>query len=283
MLLIGERVPGSMLDLGSVSCSVVVGWVCAARRRAGAGPRPARACRPGCRAGSWPGRPAPEPAVRSTRQRPFGRAVRPRGRRFGRAGRGALLEEPVKEPTRYQLLSDAQSWDDGLESNVTWRGTDKVQATSLALRPVYARCLPEDALTTGGIAVTGSACQAQARRTASGAEPCEPRSGASPARPRRDTAGGVARAAPGLLRCGLPPPRRGLLEEQRDRRVNRQPATGGAGCRLDDAPARRGAGAPTRLVQYERTARVFTTPRTPGPRPTAREGWADARDPAALS
>jgi hypothetical protein len=43
----------------------------------------------------------------------------------------------------------------GLESSVTWRGTDKVQATSLALAPVYARCLPEDALTTGGIAVTG--------------------------------------------------------------------------------------------------------------------------------
>src|SRR6266511_4092748 len=43
----------------------------------------------------------------------------------------------------------------GLESSVTWRGTDKVGATSLALPPVYARCLPEDALTTGGIAVTG--------------------------------------------------------------------------------------------------------------------------------
>jgi hypothetical protein len=90
MLLIGERVPGSMLHLGSVRCSVVVGWVCAARRRTGAGPRPARAGRPGCRAGSRPGRPAPEPAVRSTRQRPHGRAVRPRGRRFGPADRGAV-------------------------------------------------------------------------------------------------------------------------------------------------------------------------------------------------
>jgi hypothetical protein len=60
----------------------------------------------------------------------------------------------------------------GLESSVKWRGTDKVRATSLALPPVYARCLPEDALTTGRIAVTlGSACQAQARRTASAAEP----------------------------------------------------------------------------------------------------------------
>jgi hypothetical protein len=28
----------------------------------------------------------------------------------------------------------------GLESSVTWRGTDKVRATSLALPPVYARC-----------------------------------------------------------------------------------------------------------------------------------------------
>jgi hypothetical protein len=84
------------LNLGSVSCSVV-SWACAARRRAGAGPRPARAGRPGCRAGSRPGRPAPEPAVRSTRQRPHGRAVRPRidgsdrlvGELFGGTGEGA--------------------------------------------------------------------------------------------------------------------------------------------------------------------------------------------------
>jgi len=93
----------------------------------------------------------------------------------------------------------------GLESSVTWRGTGKVGATSLALPPVYARCLPEDALTTGGIAVPGiglpgpSSAYGQ-RRRAHG----EPRGGASPARPWRDTAGGVARAAPGLVRCGLP-------------------------------------------------------------------------------
>ena len=84
-----ERAPGSRLQLGSVSCSVVSG-ACAARGRAGAGPRPARAGRPGCRAGSRPGRPAPEPAVRSTRQPPHGRAVRPRDRRLGPVGRAAL-------------------------------------------------------------------------------------------------------------------------------------------------------------------------------------------------
>ena len=89
LLVICERVPGSRLHLGSVSCSVV-GWACAARARAGAGPQPAQAGRPGSRAGSRPGRPAPEPAVRSTRQPPHGRAVRPQGRWFGPAGRGAL-------------------------------------------------------------------------------------------------------------------------------------------------------------------------------------------------
>jgi hypothetical protein len=58
----------------------------------------------------------------------------------------------------------------GLESSVRWRGTDKVERRRLRCRQVYARCLPENALTTGRTAVTlGSACQAQARRAASGA------------------------------------------------------------------------------------------------------------------
>ena len=55
-----------------------------------------------------------------------------------------------------------------------------VRATSLALPRVYARCLPEDALPRVASWPLGSACQAQARRTASRAEPrrsagrCEP-------------------------------------------------------------------------------------------------------------
>jgi hypothetical protein len=102
----------------------------------------------------------------------------------------------------------------GLESNVKWRGTDKVPATSLALPPVYARCLPEDALTTGRIAVTlGSACQAQARRTASGAEPMTNR---GPVRARHDHGSTQLAAWPARLRAvalRFAPPRRGLLEE----------------------------------------------------------------------
>ena len=68
----------------------------------------------------------------------------------------------------------------GLEWSVKWRGTDKVRATSLALPRVYARCLPEDALPQVASRPLGSACPAQARLTASGAEPrrtagrCEP-------------------------------------------------------------------------------------------------------------
>src|SRR6266545_389039 len=129
-----------------------------------------------------------------------------------------------------------------------------------------------------GIGLPGlSSAYGLRRRAMRTAVRCEPGTTMAVHSWRRGPSGSGA----GALRFA--PPRRGLLEERRDRRVNRQPATGGAGCRLDDAPARRGAGAPARLVRYERTARVFTTPRTPGPRPTAREGWADARDPAALS
>src|SRR5215218_4044618 len=128
-----------------------------------------------------------------------------------------------------------------------------VRATSLALPRVYARCLPEDALPRVASWPLGSACPAQARRTASGAEP---RRSAGRCEPGTTMA---VHSWPARLRAAvdialrLPPPRRGLIEERQDRLVNRQPATGGAGCRLDDAPARRGAGAPARLVQYERT------------------------------
>src|SRR6266511_4092749 len=154
----------------------------------------------------------------------------------------------------------------GLESSVTWRGTDKV-SSNVACAAASLRSMP-----TGGRADHRGHRGHWDRpaRPKLGVRPAapshgEPRSGPSPARPWRYTAGGVARAAPGLSRCGLPPPRRGLLEERRDRLVNRQPATGGAGCRLDDAAARRGADAPARLVQTSGRARVFTPPRTPAP------------------
>ena len=55
---------------------------------------------------------------------------------------GQLLGELVKEPTRYQLLSDARSWDAGPRVERQVARTDKVRATSLALARVYARCLP---------------------------------------------------------------------------------------------------------------------------------------------
>jgi hypothetical protein len=166
------------------------------------------------------------------------------------------LEEPVKEPTRYQPLSDARSWDAGprVKRQVARdrQGSSNVACAAASLRLML----------TGGRADHGShrGYWDRPARPKLGVWPAapshgEPRGGASPARPWRYTAGGVAGAAPGLLRCGLPPPRRGLIEERRDRLVNRQPATGGAGCRLGDVPARRGAGAPARLVQYERTGK----------------------------
>jgi hypothetical protein len=93
----------------------------------------------------------------------------------------------------------------GLESSVKWRGTDKVRATSLALPPVYARCLPENALTIGRIAVTRiglpgpSSAYGQRRRAH---DPL--RSGPSPARPWRYPVAGVARAAPGCRAAVCP-------------------------------------------------------------------------------
>jgi hypothetical protein len=118
----------------------------------------------------------------------------------------------------------------GLESSVKWRGTDKVRATSLALPPVYARCLPEDAVTTGRIAVTlGSACRAQARRAASGAEPVTNR---GPVRARHDHGGPQLAAWPARLRAVVlrfAPPRRGLLEERA--RSPGQPARPGGSAR----------------------------------------------------
>ena len=134
-----------------------------------------------------------------------------------------------------------------------------VRATSLALPRVYARCLPEDGLPRVASWPLGSACQAQARRTASGAEPMAVHSWRGGPRGSRGCCAAVA------------PPRRGLIEERRDRLVNRQPATGGAGCRLDDVGARRGAGTPARLVQYERTGKGLHHAKDSRTRPTARE------------
>jgi len=86
----------------------------------------------------------------------------------------------------------------GLESSVKWRGTDKVRATSLAPVPVYARCLPEDALPQ----VASRSLPDRPARPKLGLRPAAPshnevQGGASPARPWQCTAAGVARAAPG--------------------------------------------------------------------------------------
>jgi hypothetical protein len=95
----------------------------------------------------------------------------------------------------------------GLESSVKWRGTDKVRATSLALPPVYARCLPENALPQ----VASRGHSDRPARPKLGVRPAAPEPMAnsgpapSPARPWRNTVGGVARAAPALSRCGPPP------------------------------------------------------------------------------
>jgi hypothetical protein len=107
----------------------------------------------------------------------------------------------------HQLLSDAGSWDAGprVERQVARdrQGSSNVACAAASLRPLP----PGERATTGRIARSlGSACQAQARRTASGARAHgEQRSGPSPARPWRNTVGGVARAAPALSRCGPPP------------------------------------------------------------------------------
>src|SRR6266511_5884893 len=118
---------------------------------------------------------------------------------------GSCLEEPVKEPTRDQLLSDAQSWDDGpgVERHVA---RDRQGWSNVACAAASLRSMP-----TGGRADHRGhrGYWDRPARPKLGVRPAapshgEPRSGASPARPRRDTAGGVARAAPGLVRCGLP-------------------------------------------------------------------------------
>ena len=130
-----------MLQLGSVSCSVV-SRAGAARGRAGAGPRPAGA----------------EPARLSSRLEAgtagsrASRAINPStttwasrstsGSTIRTGWSGSSLGELVKEPTRYQLLSDARSWDAGPRVERQVAQDDKVRATSLALPRVYARCLP---------------------------------------------------------------------------------------------------------------------------------------------
>ena len=131
----------------------------------------------------------------------------------------------------------------GLESSVKWRGPTRFEQRRLRCREstpdaYRGRAAPGRIAVTGiGLPGPGSA-YGQRRRAHGGTQ-----------------LAGWPAWLPGLLRCGLLPPRRGLIEERRDRLVNRQPATGGAGCRLDDVGARRGAGAPARLVQYERTGK----------------------------
>ena len=118
---------------------------------------------------------------------------------------GQLFGELVKEPTRYQLLSDARSWDAGPRVERQVARTDKVRATSLALPRVYARCLPRTRCHRVASRSLGSPCPAQARRTASGAEPWRTAGRCEPGTTMAVHSWGVARAAPGLSPCGLAP------------------------------------------------------------------------------
>jgi hypothetical protein len=153
----------------------------------------------------------------------------------------------------------------GLESSVMARdrqGSSNVACAAASLRPVPSG----GRATTGRIAVTlGSACQAQARRTASGAEPMTNR---GPVRARHDHGGTQLAAWPARLRAVAlrsAPPRRGLLEERA--RSPGQPARPGGSART-----RRGCttptGCPGRNRGRGRGGRgVFGSPAAPRPPP----------------
>ena len=85
------------------------------------------------------------------------------GSTLGIGWSGSSLGELVKEPTRYQLLSDARSWDDGPRVERQVRGTDKGSGNVAALPRVYARCLPEHAPPAVASRSLGSAYQARAK------------------------------------------------------------------------------------------------------------------------
>jgi hypothetical protein len=131
----------------------------------------------------------------------------------------------------------------GLESSVMARdrqGSSNVACAAASLRPVP----PGGRADHRSHRVTlGSACRAQARRTASGAEPMTNRGPApSPARPWRYPAGGVARAAPGCRAAVCPATSRLARGEGRDRLVYRpglaaQRARAGAARRRPDVRA----------------------------------------------
>jgi hypothetical protein len=127
----------------------------------------------------------------------------------------------------------------GLESSVKWRGTTRFEHRRL-------RCRESTPDAYRGRAATGS-------HRGHWDRPARPKLDVRPAAPgpwrtagrcepgttMATTAGGVARAAPGLSPCGLPRPGRGLLEER---------------ARLPGQPARPGGSARPRRVVRRRPA-----------------------------
>ena len=144
----------------------------------------------------------------------------------------------MKEPTRYQLLSDARSWDAGPRVERHVARDDKVRATSHALARVYARCLPR------------TRCPRSHRGHWD--RPARPKLDLRPAAPSPGrTAGrcepGTTMAVhswwrgprgSGAVALRLPRPRRGLLQERA--RSPGQPARPGGSART-----RRGGPTPT--------------------------------------
>src|SRR5918995_3976493 len=101
--------------------------------------------------------------------------------------------------------------------------------------------------------------------------------GASPRRPWRYTAGGVACTAPGCRTAVCPATSR---LDRGDGEIAWSTGNLQQAARVADWTTFVLAEERARRPGWSSTsgrARVFTTPRTPGPWPTAREGWADAR------
>ena len=142
-------------------------------------------------------------------------------------------------------------------------------SNALALPRVYARCLPEDALPRVASRSLGSACQAQARLTASRAEPwrtagrCEPSGTMAVHSCRRGPRGsGLPLTSP----CGLPRHVAARSRRGRDRLVNRPDLAGQrahVGARPDaDLMSEQGT-----VAEDAAGCRIFGSPAAPRPCP----------------